>query len=317
MAQFEITGNKENSKSATRNLIRKYFMVNENKYFYANLNKSTENAKNLVIDLLKSEAIKDLKIHKIKKEEKTQKTLAELKSELSQKSINRIYAQFKNYFFQNYRSAHSAWVIISNDLILKLANTPSVKTKISTQWSKNGKWRANSSDFEIAISPNWKKEVLEKGIACIDGLMTTHAKETGKGIFEASWIEQGRGFELRVMNGFICKIGNEFYHGKSIEDCTKIAKKRNTQNFLIETETKLKNLNTAELIFLHGNTIAYKSDSKRAGNCESGTNSWIEKNLPGREKATVKEILTLDPNNRLVLAAARVAILRNLKKGGK
>lgn len=60
----------------------------------------------------------------------------------------------------------------------------------------------------------------------------------------------------------------------------------------------------------YGDVVVTIQDSLDAGNCRSGTMSWIERNLPGRSSATVKELLQIADSSSLVRRLCRFVIRR-------
>jgi hypothetical protein len=52
------------------------------------------------------------------------------------------------------------------------------------------------------------------------------------------------------------------------------------------------------------------ADSHAVGNCGSGTRNWIAKHLPGRTRATIKEIIAITDEHPRVLLACIHAIAR-------
>lgn len=219
-----------------------------------------------------------------------------------------IWRNFVNY----YRVATSKWAGGDNFLELVYTDQPGATGAKKRVWSNNGKWGGNDGYFKINVSPDYNNDVVRPGLAWAGDMLTTHAKNIGADVWAATWLEQGVGFSLKVKTGYIMRFQGQFYHGKSIRSCqTMITKSIRAAEKTAKIED-LWAMNVDELIEKFGDLIVTKRDSAQAGNCPSGTESWINKNLPGRSEATVREILTVTPDNIRAVKAVKTAIAKHI-----
>lgn len=182
-------------------------------------------------------------------------------------------------------------------------------------WSSNGKWRGLNARLFVSVQPGWGKYVQGVGLAEAGGLLTTHAKQIGDGIWEATWIEQGRGFELNARNGIICRTSDgSFIHAASMAGVKQIlAKRERAAASLAKRDAISQFLSTAtvaEIAEQYGSVTVSRKHSLKAGNCPSGTDSLIDRFLAGRKAVTVAELVALrhDMDQRRVKAAIIQAI---------
>lgn len=199
-------------------------------------------------------------------------------------------------------------------------------------WSSNGKWKGKDSLHNFHIKPDWNKQVYKKGLAVVDGVLTLDAKKIshtlpktcdmmGDGVehkvemFEAEWVVQGRGFDLNKRMGFIVKAGNLTFHAHSLNNAKRVFSKRvegyreSVDEAALDFEQRFSEFSE------HMDVMVTLADSKRAGNCESGTLDWVQKHFAkNRKQATVREILEVAQKTHdrlpLVKRALKVAVSR-------
>jgi hypothetical protein len=179
-----------------------------------------------------------------------------------------------------------------------------------------------STTFNITVMPSWRRRVLARGMATLDGMFTTHAypvlAEGEITVYRAAWIRQRAGFNIAPETGFLAfhAPSGTAYHatdstpekalanlrrklkaqaipadvraGKRAEADRKRAERRAAQ--LNRLAGQLSRLDIAEV----GHVRIARQDSLKAGNCTPGTDEFIERFFPDRDPrhdtATIAEI---------------------------
>lgn len=214
----------------------------------------------------------------------------------------------------NYRKSASRWAGGNTSVTIKFGSEPSACGASVRRWSDNGKWSGNDAELEITLDYCWRQRVQAEGLAVAGGMLTTHAVKIAEDCWRASWVEQGRGFDLKEVSGIIVRVGGEFVHGRSELSARKLAARRlaEIEAERLEKANKLQRAHDriADLL-QNGDVIVHFHDSRDSGNCESGTRNWIALNFPNRkieDGATVRELIEADPENIYVHRACRQAI---------
>lgn len=224
--------------------------------------------------------------------------------------------ELKNYLYayvvNHYRHSTSSWAGGMTDMKIHISHAPNACGSSKKVFSRNGKWSGSNTNLEITVQPAWRKYIGSlPGLAWAGGMLTTHAAAISNDCWQASWVVQKRGFNLGVKSGFIVKVGENFFHGKTEAAARKLAYRAKCEN---STSDRLLLIATGEqLIVEFGDVVVKKSHSLKV-NCETGTVHWIERYFPGRESATIKELIAADGSNPNVVAACKVAIRRQATK---
>ncbi len=233
-----------------------------------------------------------------------------------------INEQIEPLYKQNYRVSVSSWAGGKNDIEINLSHQPKIDVRVYREWSKNGKWSGNSLKVTINIDPDWLDTVKNEGLASCHGLITTHATKLSDTEYKACWLERSRGFDVKVIHGFILRDGDRYFHGKTLASCYRSKKlaDSSSKRQIDASEQKKKNiayfdsLSLADIIDKFADLPLTKRLSKLAGNCESGTDNWLHKhNFSDRDIITVSEAYNADPQNDLVVAVIKTAVRRKLK----
>lgn len=223
---------------------------------------------------------------------------------------------------QLYRQAQSSWAGGETFATIAYGNTPAASGESRRVWSKNGKWSGNNAHLSLIIQPSWDKIVEPVfGLATAGGMLTTHAQQIAQDCWVASWVVQGRGFDLKVESGFIVRaVDGSWVHAKTEKAARSLAARR-TPTFVERVAEKnreresraayFRSLSAAELVALYPEVEVRVADSRAAGNCASGTENWVEIHFPGRTSATVAEVIGAGNGQaEYVLRAVRCALLR-------
>ena len=95
----------------------------------------------------------------------------------------------------NLKTAEARWAGGNNAFsvnIIKGLKSPIFEFSTYKEWSDNSKWSGLSCNFKLSISKNMTFEV-------IGGLITIRKKNTNA----CWWLKQGRGFEAKIIEGYI------------------------------------------------------------------------------------------------------------------
>lgn len=227
--------------------------------------------------------------------------IPKLKKQLTEE----LKAEIEEEFIKRYRHSTSRWAGGENTLAIRRDNVPFASGESSKGYSRNEKWSGTNAYFCINIQKGWRKEINSvPGLAFAGGMLTTHAQKVNDNCWRASWVVQKRGFALGVESGYIVRRENKFFHAKTASSALSLAKRSIASE---KAETALSKLTCDELISRFGEVFVCRDDSLKV-NCKTGTDHWIEKNMPGRVAATVEEVLTID-SSKAAIAACKVAIL--------
>jgi hypothetical protein len=144
-------------------------------------------------------------------------------------------------------------------------------------------------------------------------MLTTHAIEISPGVWQASWVKQARGFNIEAVSGYIVRCADgSFAHANTEKAAFQVCKRRAAFLRRAAKAESLRGLDVADLLSKFAGVSIIRRDSLRAGNCAEGTDSWIAQHFPGRESATVAEILAVDTSEEVV-RAVKAGILRQLR----
>ena len=213
-----------------------------------------------------------------------------------------------------YRLATSGWVGGENSIEVVIDDEPKATAKSTTVWHRKHSWSGTNLNVQITISRNWRRSVRARGLAVLDGLLTTHAGPvTRRGDIEAypaTWVRQGRGLSIRPESGWIAyhRESRTSYHlpgGDGARSFTALRRKMRNQAVLQEEKderrrrrqesrrarlerlvAKLARHDLADV----GEVVVTRQDSLKAGNCEPGTDEFIDEFFPDRTSATIAEI---------------------------
>lgn len=215
-----------------------------------------------------------------------------------------------------YRGSQSSWAGGETTITLKIDRQAYAYGYSARAWSDNGKWRGNNATLIVNIMPNFVRSIGRvTGLIDAGGMLTTHATEIAEDCWQATWVVQGRGFDLNTVSGYIVRSGEgEWLHAKTEKAARKLAATRDAE---VRAERERLEKAAAEKLAANSDLAANLdlvvtlADSRTAGNCQTGTTSFVNRYFPGRTTATIREIMAADPTNTRAIAACRVAIRRN------
>jgi len=190
-------------------------------------------------------------------------------------------------------------------------------TEAGDQYSRRCTYRKTDGGFVITAQAGWNLAVYSRNLAYVHGMLTLAAlpvesEISGEEIFRAKWAAKGRGFSVNVHEGFIIRRENgDIAHGKTIGAARSILGRRENERRISRHLDKLrKRLMSGDAGDLGGTVVTIR-DSLAAGNCRAGTMAWVDRHFPGRDHATIDEILEIEDQKILVVAACLRALRRS------
>ena len=153
---------------------------------------------------------------------------------------------------------------------------------------------ARVQDTTVVVPTTWRVRVARKGLAVLDGMMTLDASPIegaphGVSIYAATWLEQGRGTSVRVVDGFIAVRGEHSYHGSSAEKALAgLRRKISGATWAAQMRTT----SLEDIVARISNVVVRLADARAIGACEYGIRSWCARTGISYDagEATVSEI---------------------------
>ena len=227
-------------------------------------------------------------------------------------------------FWRHYRTPYSRWVDADWELHLSFGS-PSAHTSTHEVWHAKRPWRATGADFYVTVPYSWRRDVLEAGLAEAGGLLTLAATPVAPDAWQAVWVAQGKGYNIRTVSGYIVRAADgTFAHARTLHHARAIAEGRarkwseaqraaaeRKRSRVRELLARLEQMAREEISATFGAVPISIRDSERAGNCPAGTRSWIARWAGGRTSGTIADALaTGAPLDTYLLRALAVAIAR-------
>lgn len=195
----------------------------------------------------------------------------------------------------SYRKASSSWAGGNNRFCVEIGK-PFASGSSYREWSSNGKWSGNSASFRVGIS---RKAIHYFPEIWVGGLLVLDAEKIGTREFKLTWVEQGRGFELKTVNGFL--IRGHHVETKSVDSARRIAAKRRSEaaKKLLMNRFKFDDKVLSKI-------WVGRSDSLTGGNCPAGTDAFISKtgqNIGGMRADALLELQDSVFTRRAIISA--------------
>jgi hypothetical protein len=266
------------------------------------------------------------------------------------KKISPVEAEIEQLYRAHYRLAASGWVGGDTEITVTLSDEPSAIAESTKVWHKKHTWSGTNLEVRLTASPKWKRAVRDRGLAVLDGLLTTHAgrvqRDQGIEVYPATWIRHSLGLSVRPESGWIaihCESGTTYHlvGGNPKQAVARLRRKLKTQAIpehvkderrrhrvearRAEFDRLVQRLASHDLSGMN-HVLVTRQDSLQAGNCEPGTDEFAARFFPNRTSAMITEIveafgvvdLTRLDEGRLKLArqiaAACLVALRRAKR---
>jgi len=207
-----------------------------------------------------------------------------------------------------YRRSTSSWAGGRHYVQVDIGHAPNAVGGSDRVWSRNGKWSGTNSSASLSITPRCY-ETFGSNLV-IGGLVTLDCEPVGAREYRAMWAEQGKGFALKVVQGWI--IRGYHVQGGSLQAARRKEEKARRERLAVRQVEKLR-LADVDL----SQVMVTRADSVRAGNCPAGTTSFINRHadvLEGRTSIPADELLTL-VDDQYTRAAVLRAVIRTLAEG--
>ncbi|NCC40919.1 MAG: hypothetical protein EOM21_16020, partial [Gammaproteobacteria bacterium] len=135
---------------------------------------------------------------------------------------SRIEGQIPFYFRSAYRYDGAGSIKIA---ITKDPAKVGVSQSTFNDWefySKAARFPKQIVVTSITVPNAWRIRVLKKGLANVGGLVTLDAQQlegapAGIDLYAATWIEQGRGYQVHAVSGFIAVEDGQSYHAETAD----------------------------------------------------------------------------------------------------
>ncbi|WP_337173511.1 hypothetical protein [Paludisphaera sp.] len=217
-------------------------------------------------------------------------------------------------FRANYRLAGSGWVGGGNEITVSIGDEPKASARSRKVWHRRHAWSGTDLEVGVTVSPSWRRSVHARGLAVLDGLLTTHAGRVVRvgevDAYPASWVRQGRGLSIRAETGWVARhrpSGTSYHLPGGDAARAAAGLRRKMRNQAVPQEEKderrrrIREARRARLERLMGklarhdlsdvgHVVVTRRDSLKAGNCEPGTDQFIDTFFPDRTSATIAEI---------------------------
>jgi len=253
-------------------------------------------------------------------------------------------------FRDNYRLATSGWVGGENRITVSIGDEPFAFARSHKVWQRTHAWSGTDLEVGFTISRSWRRSIRVRGLSILDGLLTTHVGPVSRAgeieAYPATWVRQGRGLSVRAESVWIAlhRPSGTTYHvpgGDAARAVAALRRKMRSQAIPQEEKDersrRSQEARQARLERLVGkltrhdlsdvtDVVVTRADSLRAGNCEPGTDEFIDRFFPDRTSATIAEIAeavgrtdhtSLDERRltlaRQLAAACLAAIRRHLR----
>ncbi len=199
-----------------------------------------------------------------------------------------------------YRRSTSTWAGGEHRISVAVADLPAARCGSEPVWSQNGKWRGTNSAANLGVTLRCLRHLGTNAV--IGGLLTVDCKKVAPREYRATWVEQARGFELKLVDGWI--VRGHHVAGGTLEHARKVTRKARTAAAATLRVGRYRDLQP------HLKTILVtRADSLEAGNCAAGTDAFIrvfDTEIAGRPAIPAATLLRLrdDDFTRRAVAAA-------------
>jgi hypothetical protein len=268
--------------------------------------------------------------------------------EAAAKRESKIIEKTKESFRPHYKAMDFRTAAQGSTWAIKVGE-PSISSDTDEGWIdyKRHGWRRGikSQKIVITIPLRWDSRVADRGLAVVDGLLTLDADSIkaapdGVELYRAVWARQGRGLAIDRERGVIARHteSGTTYHSHDDDPKKAIAglKRKMTAQGVPSDVRRARSQAAAttraarraeQLGRLIDRVRAYdlseidhvvvtRRDSIRAGNCEPGTDAFIDRFFPDRDvdsEATIGEIASrIGRLDAAILAAADITLARQL-----
>lgn len=202
-----------------------------------------------------------------------------------------------------YRRSSSGWAGGDHYIRLDIGDVPGARGWSDKVWSRNGQWSGTDSHARLTVTTRCLRAMA--GRIVVGDLITLDCESVGPREFRATWAEQSRGFDLKLVEGWI--IRGQHVKASSLASARKKARReRNAQASNLWAErTRVAGLEQ-DLSRIQ----VTRADSLAAGNCKAGTQNFIRSRLgflKNADSIRADHLLAIEDSKftRRAIAAAR------------
>ena len=177
------------------------------------------------------------------------------------------------------------------DTMIALTDNPAhvgVSQQSDLDWNyyaKSCRYPKKITTTTITIPRYWITRVGRSGLECAGGLWTldlARLDHEAPAVYAATWIEQGRGNDVRAVRGYIAGDRECCYHSDSVAgSITGYRRKRNqratTPSERSERAARARHTHLRRLAERYPDLIVSVSDARETGACDYGIRSWCER----------------------------------------
>lgn len=171
-------------------------------------------------------------------------------------------------------------------LVLAVGGAPSIDATTAAVWdhyARSCRYPGLASAHTVRVGEDWFGTVAGAGLACVGGMLTLQAvpvaAPAGVEAWRALWVRQGRGTGLVLEHGIVVRRDTETAHAATLEAGVRLLDARARDRLPLDPGP------------VPDSVVVRLADSRRAGNCVTGTANWIElAGLAGRTSATAGEL---------------------------
>lgn len=240
---------------------------------------------------------------------------------------------------------------VYDSAISVVVGTPDVRVRTTTKWvsGRGGFGRVTDSQVtHFQVPETWLEDVNARDLDSVDGMLTLSADlvsdSDGIEVYRATWVRQGRGYELHAESGHLARhtTSATTYHSANSDPAKAVSglrRKLKAQAIPQEVRDARKAANAQaraariarqfarlaerlakwDLADIEGVRVTYQ-DSRSAGNCKEGTLEFAERHFPDRDpfrdSATIGEILQAFRPGRFDLASLGERDLKRAREIG-
>lgn len=203
-----------------------------------------------------------------------------------------------------YRRSLSSWAGGDHAITVQLGEVPAAVGGSVKVWSHNGKWSGTESYSRFTVTRRCLRAM--RGELLVANLLTVDCESLGPREYRATWVEQGRGFGLKLVNGFIIR-GQHVRAATMAHARRQAQRERDAQAQALLARRSKRHALGADLRDIQ----VTQADSIAAGNCAAGTSSFIRARLAFLKGATsirASQLLSIADNvytRRAVAEAVR------------
>lgn len=217
--------------------------------------------------------------------------------------INKAEFDLKKYW--PLRKSESSWAGGKHTVTVRLAHSPACGGGSKKAWSKNGKWSGTNSWVDLWVTHSALQYFPT--LKTPDGMIVLDAKKLTPREYNITWVEQGRGFNLKTVTGYLIK-GHHIKAKNLTQARKKVEIERKKLLTILQKKRSLDQMKTKPL-----NTVWVQlEDSLAAGNCRPSSEAFakhIYKLLGATGPVAVRADFLLEQRNDIYTQRAVSAAL--------